>query len=157
MAVADPSPTSEVKTTDPHDAQPTPNKLAVTPASETPISFWILIDFLRKYINKLVCTPISIALVTVTDLDNGVKLVCKDPKSPVSKLVFCHRVIVELVIVLVIKCKLGSQAEKAKTIKLTKKVNAKYFGDNIIFTTLAIITGAKGQLLPEKPQRAELQ
>ena len=36
--VADPTPIREVKTTDPHDAQPTPIRLVIIPAKETPIS-----------------------------------------------------------------------------------------------------------------------
>lgn len=42
--VADPIPIRDVKTTDPHDAQPTPIRLVIIPAKETPISVWILID-----------------------------------------------------------------------------------------------------------------
>lgn len=36
--VAVPNPIKEVRTTDPHDAHPTPSKLVATPAKETPIS-----------------------------------------------------------------------------------------------------------------------
>ena len=37
-AVADPIPIREVKTTDPHDAQPTPIRLVTIPTKEAPIS-----------------------------------------------------------------------------------------------------------------------
>lgn len=36
-AVADPKPINDVKTTDPHDAQPTPNILVATPKTDIPI------------------------------------------------------------------------------------------------------------------------
>ena len=43
--VAEPNPISEVNTTEPHEAQPTPNKLVTTPIKDTPKSFWIFIDW----------------------------------------------------------------------------------------------------------------
>ena len=53
------------------------------------------------------------ALRIVRLLDKAVKFVCKEPSKLVSKLVFCHTVIVDEVITLVIKCTFGSHAEKA--------------------------------------------
>ena len=43
--VAEPNPMSEVNTTEPHEAQPTPNKLVATPTKDTPISCCIFIDW----------------------------------------------------------------------------------------------------------------
>jgi len=43
--VAELNPMIDVKTTDPQDAHPTPNKLVATPAKDTPQSFWIFIDW----------------------------------------------------------------------------------------------------------------
>ena len=66
-------------------------------------------------------------------------MVCSDPNKPVNKLVFCHKVMVELVMVRMIKCKLGNQAANAITIKATAIATAKYFGLVITFATVTII------------------
>lgn len=74
----------------------------------------------------------------VTLRDNGEKLVCKDPSRLVNRLVFCHRVIVEDVITLVIRCKFGNQAAKAITINVTDMDSTRYLGLVIIRAIVAM-------------------
>ena len=89
--------------------------------------------------------PVSVALVIVKVRDSGVKLVCREPNKLVTKLVFCHKVIVEEVIALVMRCKFGNQAEKAIIDSVTIIVTKRYFGCRIIFTNVVIAIGGEDQ------------
>ena len=89
--------------------------------------------------------PVSVAFVIVKVRDSGVKLVCKDPNKLVTKLVFCHKVIVEEVIALVMRCKFGNQAANAIIDSATNVVTKRYFGCRIILTNVVIVTEAEDQ------------
>ena len=84
------------------------------------------------------------ALVIVKNRDSGVKFVCKEPNKLVIKFVFCHKVIVEEVIVLVMRCKFGNQVANAITDSATSIVTNRYFGRWIILTSVVIVIGAEG-------------
>ena len=82
--------------------------------------------------------PVRIALKIVRFRDNGVKFVCKEPSKLVTRLVFCHNVMVDDVIALVIRWIFGSHAAKAININATSRVNTKYFGCRNIPTSVVI-------------------
>ena len=88
--------------------------------------------------------PVRVALIIVTVRDKGVKLVCKYPNKLVIRLVFCHKVMVFEFMALVTRCKFGNQAANATTVNATTVVTNMYLGCLIIFTSVAIATGAEG-------------
>ncbi len=83
--------------------------------------------------------PVSVALTIVKFRDSGVKLVCKEPSKLVTKLVFCHSVMVEEVMALVMRCKFGSQAANATNMSATSIVTTIYFGCRSIRASVVII------------------
>src|SRR3989344_8049616 len=107
--------------------------------------------------SKLVCMPVRVALIIVMVLENGEKLVCKEPNKLVTKLVFCHKVMVEEVTVFVMRCKFGNQAAKATIVNATIIVTNIHFGCRIIFTSVAIVIGAEDLLQLGMQQIAVLQ
>ena len=84
--------------------------------------------------------PVRVALRIVIFRESGVKLVSKEPNRLVIRFVFCHNVIVDDVITLVIRWKLGSHAAKAMSSRATTIVTNKYFGCLIIFNKVIIDT-----------------